>query len=154
MHGVRFWAVASDRAGAVRVDIARALPFHARLCESELHGSQDATALRVGVEGVVGVGGAPDAGYSGIRFGASPSDGLCALQDKGRGALSYNEARMVLVVGAAGAFGVGIVSAHGAHGDKAGYDYRGDGRLGGAADHDVGVAATYQVVSQPQGVGA
>src|SRR5215210_636009 len=152
MHGVRFWAVASDCAGAVRVDIARGLPFLASLCEGELHGSQDATALRVGVEGVVGVGGAPDAGYPGVRLGASPFDGLGALQYEGRGALADDEARVVLVVGAAGALGVGVVAAHGAHGDKASHDDRDDGRLGGAADHHIGVAAADQVVPEPDGV--
>src|SRR3712207_7105954 len=44
--------------------------------------------------------------------------------------------------------------AHGAHRYKTGHDNRRDRRLGGAADHDVGVAAADEVIAQSHHVGA
>jgi len=95
----------------------------------------------------------PDAGYLGVGLGAAALDGGGALQDHHRRALADEEAVVVLVVRSAGAFGVVVAAAHGAHRDKAGDDDRGHRRLRSTADHHVGVAAADEVVAEPHRVG-
>jgi hypothetical protein len=85
-------AVAGDGAGPVGVYVADLLPFETGALYGELHGLQDAEALRVGVGEVVGVGGAPHAGYPGVGLGAAALDGLGALQDHNPRALADEEA--------------------------------------------------------------
>ena len=122
--------------------------------QGELHGLGGADALRVRRGDVVRVGRAAAAEHLGVDAGAALLGVFEFFEDDDAGALAEDEAVAVLVERPAGALsGSSLRMRQGAAAMKPPRPIGGDGRLGAAGDHDVGVVPLNGVQGVADGVG-
>ena len=153
LDGVGLAGVVEGGGGAVGVDVAHLLGGHAAVGQGLGHGPGAALPVGGGGSHVVGVAGGAVAHHLGVHLGPTGLGVFVLLQHQDAGALAHHKAGTLGVKGDGGPVGV-VPHMEGPHGGEAADGQGGDGGLGAAAQHHLGIAVPDVAEGVAHGVGA